>query len=127
MGLVLHDAPECGEDVLGEAVEQVLDELRPIVEIEQQLVKPAQEVRTLPQVAHHCDAEGVGVLECLLRLPEKVVTRTELSQQVWGYQFDPGTNVVDVAMQRLRGKLDDGSSPALIQTVRGVGYLLKAP
>lgn len=68
-----------------------------------------------------------SVLECLLRLPEKVVTRTELSQQVWGHQFDPGTNVVDVAMQRLRGKLDDGSSPALIQTVRGVGYLLKAP
>jgi len=68
-----------------------------------------------------------AVLECLLRLPESVVTRTELSQQVWGYQFDPGTNVVDVAMQRLRGKLDDEFPHALIQTVRGVGYLLKKP
>jgi two-component system OmpR family response regulator len=68
-----------------------------------------------------------AVLECLLRLPESVVTRTALSQQVWGYQFDPGTNVVDVAMQRLRGKLDDGFPHALIQTVRGVGYLLKKP
>ena len=66
-----------------------------------------------------------AVLECLLRLPERVVTRTELSQQVWGYQFDPGTNVVDVAVQRLRGKIDDGFPPGLIQTVRGVGYLLK--
>ena len=66
-----------------------------------------------------------AVLECLLRGPEKVVTRTELSQQVWGYQFDPGTNVVDVAVQRLRGKLDDGFPQGLIQTVRGVGYLLK--
>jgi two-component system, OmpR family, response regulator len=67
-----------------------------------------------------------AVLECLLRVPEKVVTRTELSQQVWGYQFDPGTNVVDVAVQRLRAKLEDGFPQGLIQTVRGVGYLLKS-
>lgn len=66
-----------------------------------------------------------SLLECLLRLPEKVVTRTELSQQVWGYQFDPGTNVVEVAVQRLRRKLDQGFERPLVQTVRGVGYLLK--
>lgn len=66
-----------------------------------------------------------SLLECLLRLPEKVITRTELSQQVWGYQFDPGTNVVEVAVQRLRRKLDNGSAPPLVQTVRGVGYLLR--
>jgi two-component system OmpR family response regulator len=66
-----------------------------------------------------------SLLECLLRMPEKVVTRTELCQQVWGYQFDPGTNVVEVAVQRLRRKLDDGGAAPLIQTVRGVGYLLK--
>jgi len=66
-----------------------------------------------------------AVLECLLRSAEKVVTRTELAQQVWGYQFDPGTNVVDVAVQRLRAKLDGGCPVALIHTVRGVGYLLK--
>jgi len=66
-----------------------------------------------------------SLLESLLRLPEKVVTRTELCQQVWGYQFDPGTNVVEVAVQRLRRKLDDGFPQPLVQTVRGVGYLLK--
>ncbi len=65
-----------------------------------------------------------ALLACLLRAPDKVVTRTQLSQQVWGYQFDPGTNVVDVAVQRLRRKLDDGFATPLIQTVRGVGYSL---
>lgn len=68
-----------------------------------------------------------ALLECLLRTPENVVTRTQLSQQVWGYQFDPGTNVVDVAVQRLRRKIDEGFATPLIQTVRGVGYSLKAP
>lgn len=68
-----------------------------------------------------------ALLECLMKLPGKVVTRTQLTQQVWGYQFDPGTNVVDVAVQRLRRKLDDGCSEPFIHTVRGVGYLLKSP
>ena len=53
------------------------------------------------------------------------MTRTQLSQQVWGYQFDPGTNVVEVCVQRLRRKIDDGFSQPLIHTVRGTGYLLK--
>lgn len=68
-----------------------------------------------------------AVLECLLKMPGKVVTRTQLSQQVWGYQFDPGTNVVDVALQRLRRKLDEDCPQPFIQTVRGVGYMLKEP
>lgn len=68
-----------------------------------------------------------SLLECLMRMPGKVVTRTQLTQQVWGYQFDPGTNVVDVAIQRLRRKLDDGFTEPFIHTVRGVGYILKDP
>ncbi|MDP3071806.1 MAG: response regulator transcription factor [Opitutaceae bacterium] len=67
-----------------------------------------------------------AVLECLLRSPGKVVTRTELSQAVWGYQFDPGTNFVDVAIQRLRRKLDDPFPRKLLQTTRGVGYSLQS-
>lgn len=66
-----------------------------------------------------------SLLECLLRMPEKVITRTEMCQQVWGYQFDPGSNVVEVAVQRLRRKLDEGFQQPLVQTVRGVGYVLK--
>lgn len=67
-----------------------------------------------------------SLLEALLRTSGDVVTRTELSQQVWGYQFDPGTNVVDVAVQRLRKKIDEGRAVKLIQTVRGMGYSLSA-
>jgi DNA-binding response OmpR family regulator len=65
-----------------------------------------------------------SLLETLMRTPGKVVTRTELIQQVWGYQFDPGTNVVDVAVQRLRRRIDEGRTVKLIQTVRGMGYSL---
>lgn len=67
-----------------------------------------------------------ALLECLLRNPGKVVTRVEISQSVWGYQFDPGTNFVDVAIQRLRRKVDDSFPQKLIQTVRGVGYSIQA-
>jgi DNA-binding response OmpR family regulator len=66
-----------------------------------------------------------ALLECLMRSPGRVVTRVEISQGVWGYQFDPGTNFVDVAIQRLRRKLDDPFPRKLIQTVRGVGYALQ--
>lgn len=67
-----------------------------------------------------------ALLECLMRRPGKVVTRTELCQAVWGYQFDPGTNFVDVAIQRLRRKVDDPFPLKLLQTVRGVGYALQS-
>lgn len=67
-----------------------------------------------------------ALLVCLLRNPGKSVTRVELIQAVWGFQFDPGTNVVDVAVQRLRRKLDDPFAVKLIQTVRKVGYAIQA-
>jgi len=67
-----------------------------------------------------------ALLACLLRHPGKPVTRVELMQGVWGYQFDPGTNFVDVAVQRLRRKVDDPFPQKLIQTIRGVGYAVQA-
>lgn len=66
-----------------------------------------------------------ALLECLMRKAGKVVTRAELCQAVWGYQFDPGTNFVEVAVQRLRRKLDDPFPRKLLQTIRGVGYALQ--
>ncbi len=66
-----------------------------------------------------------GLLEYLLRSPGRVLTRTQICEQVWDYHFDPGTNVVDVCIQRLRRKVDDGHAVKLIQTVRGLGYTLK--
>lgn len=66
-----------------------------------------------------------AILECLLRTPGKPVTRVEITQTVWGHQFDAGTNFVDVAIQRLRKKLDDPFPVKLIQTVRGMGYAIQ--
>jgi len=68
----------------------------------------------------------LSILECLLRTPGKVVSRVELSQNVWGHQFDAGTNFVDVAIQRLRKKVDDPFPKKLIQTYRGIGYAIQA-
>ncbi len=60
-----------------------------------------------------------ALLEYLARSPGRVLTRTQILERVWGYDFDPQTNLVDVTIGRLRRKLDD---PSLIETVRGVGY-----
>jgi two-component system copper resistance phosphate regulon response regulator CusR len=63
-----------------------------------------------------------ALLECLMRRPGEVVSRTLISEHVWHMNFDSDTNVIDVAVRRLRAKVDDGHEPKLIQTVRGVGY-----
>ena len=64
------------------------------------------------------------LLACLLQHAHQIVTRTMLLESVWDYRFDPQTNVIDVHISRLRGKVDKGFEPALIHTVRGVGYSL---
>jgi len=61
-----------------------------------------------------------ALLEYLARSPGRVLTRTQILSRVWGYDFDPGTNLIDVNVRRLRRKL--GEAGSLIQTVRGVGY-----
>ena len=67
-------------------------------------------------------AREFGLLELLMRSPGRVFTRTQLLEHVWGYDFDPETNVVDVYIRRVRNKIDTGDGPSLIETVRGVGY-----
>jgi len=62
------------------------------------------------------------LLEYLVRNENQVVTRSMLLESVWGFHFDPGTNVIDVQISRLRTKIDKGHSPALLHTVRGAGY-----
>ena len=66
-------------------------------------------------------------LEYLMRNPNRVVSKTLVIEHVWDYDFDPQTNVVDVLVHRLRKKVDAGFEPALIETVRGVGYVLRVP
>ncbi len=63
-----------------------------------------------------------ALLELFLRHPGQVLTKTMILEHVWNYDFDPHTNVVDVLVSRLRGKLDRDYSVKLIHTVRGVGY-----
>lgn len=64
------------------------------------------------------------LLEYFARNAGKVVTRTMLLEQVWDYHFDPGTNVIDVHVSRLRRKLEEGFDRPLLHTVRGAGYML---
>lgn len=66
------------------------------------------------------------LLEFLLRHVDQVVTRTMLLEGVWDYHFDPGTNVIDVHVSRLRKKIDEGHDRPLLHTVRGAGYRLGA-
>ena len=67
----------------------------------------------------------LNLLEVLLRTPGRVFTRTQLLERVWGYDFDPQTNLVDVNIQRLRKKIDAGAGTPLLETVRGVGYRIR--
>ena len=76
-------------------------------------------------------AREFNLLEYLMRSPGRVFTRTQILEHVWGYDFNPSTNVVDVAIQRLRKKLDSLldplDDPSWIESVRGVGYRFRAP
>jgi len=65
------------------------------------------------------------LLECLMRNAGRVVTRTMLLEKVWDYHFDPQTNVIDVHISRLRGKIDKDFEQPLLHTVRGAGYRLQ--
>ncbi len=66
-----------------------------------------------------------SLLDYFMRNPGKVITKTLILEKVWGYDFDPQTNVVDVLVCRLRNKVDKDFSEKIIQTHRGVGYVLK--
>jgi len=66
------------------------------------------------------------LLEYLMRHAGQTVTRTMLLEKVWGYHFDPQTNVIDVHISRLRAKIDKEFDQQLLQTVRGSGYCLQA-
>ena len=70
-------------------------------------------------------AKEYFLLELLMRNKNRIVTRREIAEQVWGYNFDTGTNVVDVYINYLRKAIDEGFPTRLIQTVRGVGFILK--
>ncbi|HBO84732.1 MAG: DNA-binding response regulator [Deltaproteobacteria bacterium GWC2_42_11] len=70
-------------------------------------------------------AKEYALLEYLLRNPNRVVTRNMIVEHIWNYDFDSGTNVVDVYINHLRNKVDKDFPDKLIHTIRGMGYVLK--
>ncbi|MGB4361447.1 MAG: heavy metal response regulator transcription factor [Rhodoferax sp.] len=72
-------------------------------------------------------AKEFALLELLLRRQGEVLPRSLIASQVWDMNFDSDTNVIEVAMRRLRAKVDDAFDPKLIRTVRGMGYVLEDP
>jgi DNA-binding response OmpR family regulator len=68
-----------------------------------------------------------NLLEYLMRSPGRVFTRTQILEHVWGYDFNPATNVVDVCIQRLRKKIDTSEEASWIESIRGVGYRFRQP
>jgi two-component system copper resistance phosphate regulon response regulator CusR len=71
-------------------------------------------------------AKEFALLELLMRHEGEVLPRSLIASQVWDMNFDSDTNVIDVAIRRLRAKIDDAFEPKLIHTVRGMGYMLEA-
>jgi two-component system copper resistance phosphate regulon response regulator CusR len=84
----------------------------------------SREVRRAGTVVEMTPKE-FAVLVYLVRNQGRVMSRTLITEYAWGYHFDPGTNVVDVVINRLRKKIDQGFGRRLIHTVRGVGYVMK--
>jgi two-component system, OmpR family, copper resistance phosphate regulon response regulator CusR len=70
-------------------------------------------------------AKEFALLELLIRRHDEVLPRSLIASQVWDMNFDSDTNVIDVAIRRLRAKIDDAFEPKLIHTVRGMGYMLE--
>lgn len=70
-------------------------------------------------------AREFALLDHLMRAPGRVLTRIQICEQVWSYHFDPGSNLVDVYVQRLRKKIDGDAPVKLIETIRGVGYRMR--
>ncbi len=77
---------------------------------------------TCSQKAIELTTREFNLLEYLMRSPGRVFTRTQILEHVWGYDFNPNTNVVDVCIQRIRKKIDPINKEELIESIRGVGY-----
>ena len=77
---------------------------------------------TCNQQAIELTSREFNLLEYLMRSPGRVFTRTQILEHVWGYDFNPNTNVVDVCIQRIRKKIDPVDEAGWIESIRGVGY-----
>ena len=71
-------------------------------------------------------AKEFQLLEYLVKNPNQPLTKMQILEEIWGYNFDPQTNVVDVLIYRLRNKIDKGFPVSYLHTIRGIGYVLKS-
>ena len=118
------------------AFEELIARLRAHLRREGRVVGPLQVADlVLDPQAHRVNRAGREILlssqefrllELLMRHAGQVLTRDRILEHVWGYDADPGSNVVDVYVHYLRRKIDRGFDPALVHTVRSVGYVLRA-
>lgn len=105
----------------------------PMAQVETVLKVADLEMDLLSRKVHRAGREidlqprEFSLLEYLMRNAGRVVTRTMLLEYVWDFHFDPKTNIVETHISRLRSKVDRGFDSELIQTIRGSGYLLRAP
>lgn len=100
-------------------------EKAPILKFADLTMDPVTRKVTRGEVDIELTSKEYALLEYLMRRPNQVLTRTMISEHVWESDFDTFTNVIDVYVNYLRNKIDKGFDKKLIQTVRGVGYILK--
>ncbi|OGP55943.1 MAG: DNA-binding response regulator, partial [Deltaproteobacteria bacterium RBG_13_52_11b] len=102
-------------------------EKQPVLEVLDLTLSPVTHKVTRSGREIELTSKEYALLEYFMRNPEKVLTRTMISEHVWDSHFDTLTNVVDVYVNYLRKKIDKDFEPKLIHTIRGVGYIMKRP
>ncbi len=99
-------------------------EKEPLIKIADVILSPVTHKVTRRGMEIELTSKEYALLEYFMRNPDRVLTRTMISEHVWDYHFDSLTNVIDVYVNYLRKKIDKDFEPKLIHTIRGVGYIL---
>ncbi|MFB3886812.1 MAG: response regulator [Thermodesulfobacteriota bacterium] len=99
-------------------------EKEPVMRIADLTLSPVSHKVTRGGIEIEVTSKEYALLEYFMRNPDRVLTRTMISEHVWDYHFDSMTNVIDVYVNYLRKKIDKDFEPKLIHTIRGVGYIL---
>jgi heavy metal response regulator len=97
----------------------------PLIQVADLSLDPARRVVSRGTEKIDLSTKEFALLDYFMRNPGRVLTRTMIAEHVWDYDFDPLTNIIDVYVNYLRKKIDAGREPKLLQTVRGVGYVLQ--
>lgn len=97
----------------------------PLIQVADLTLDPARRVVSRGTEKIDLSTKEFALLDYFMRNPGRVLTRTMIAEHVWDYDFDPMSNIIDVYVNYLRKKIDAGREPKLLQTVRGVGYVMQ--